>query len=135
MELTSADVIRGVFAAVGLLIAGLAVPLMWRRVPPNNLYGLRVPATLADEWVWYEANARSGRWLCALGLLTAVLALVLPLVIPTGTVVLVILIFVLVVGVTGGAMWGDQVATQLLKDRQLGGRGPDASRTREGRKA
>ena len=52
-------VLAVVFALTGLLLAGLAVPLMRRRVPPNGLYGLRVAATFADEEVWYEANARS----------------------------------------------------------------------------
>jgi uncharacterized membrane protein len=51
----------GLFVAVGILNIGLALPLMRRRVKPNRLYGLRVPATLADEWVWYEANALCGR--------------------------------------------------------------------------
>jgi uncharacterized membrane protein len=49
------------FVAVGLLCIGLAIPLIWRRVKPNKTYGLRLPATFADEWVWYEANARTGR--------------------------------------------------------------------------
>jgi uncharacterized membrane protein len=67
-----------VTAAVGLLIVALAVPLIRRRVPPNGLYGLRVPATFADEWVWYEANARSGRDLLWLGMLLTLLAVTLP---------------------------------------------------------
>jgi hypothetical protein len=57
----------GLFLAVGLLLCGLAIPLMRRRVKPNALYGIRVRATFADEWVWYEANARSGRDLALLG--------------------------------------------------------------------
>lgn len=51
----------------GLAIMALAVPLMLRRIPPNPLYGLRVPATFADPDVWYAANARSGRELLAYG--------------------------------------------------------------------
>ncbi len=66
------------FIAVSLLLIGLALPLMRRRVKPNALYGLRVPATLADEWVWYEANARSGRDLLLLGLMELGLSLLLP---------------------------------------------------------
>ena len=69
-----------------LLLAGLSVmlvlvsiPLLLRRIPPNAFYGLRVPATYADEWVWYEANALAGRDMVALGVLLVVLALVLPL--------------------------------------------------------
>src|SRR5262245_32450703 len=68
------------FTSVGLLLTALAIPLILRRVKPNGLYGLRVPATFADEWVWYEANARSGRDLLVLGLTQIALALFLPLV-------------------------------------------------------
>ena len=66
------------FAAVGVLLMALAVPLMRRRVPPNATYGLRVRATLADRTVWYEANAASGRDLFALGAALLVAALVVP---------------------------------------------------------
>ena len=65
-----------VFAFVGLLLCALALPLMLRKVKPNLLYGLRCPATFADEWVWYEANARSGRELFALGFCELILAIV-----------------------------------------------------------
>ena len=69
------------FSAVGLLLIGLAIPLIRRRVKPNGLYGLRVPATFADEWVWYEANARSGRDLAILGAMQIAIA-VSPLLLP-----------------------------------------------------
>jgi hypothetical protein len=55
------------FPALGLLLAVLGWPLAARRVRPNRWYGLRVPATFADERVWYEANAITGRDLVALG--------------------------------------------------------------------
>jgi len=67
-----------VTVGVGVLFVVIAIPLIRRRIPPNGLYGLRVPATFADEWVWYEANARSGRDLLVLGILLAALAIVLP---------------------------------------------------------
>ena len=67
-----------VTAGAGVLIAALAIPMIRRRVPPNGLYGLRVPATFADEWVWYEANAQSGRDLFWLGVLLTLLAILLP---------------------------------------------------------
>lgn len=65
------------FVGVGLLLVVLALPLMRRRVPPNGWYGVRVDATFADEWVWYEANARSGRDLLFLGMVQVALALLL----------------------------------------------------------
>lgn len=67
------------FAGTAILVVLLAIPLIRRRVPPNDAYGLRVSATFADKEVWYEANARSGRDLLNLGLLLLILALILPL--------------------------------------------------------
>ena len=58
------------YAGSGILLAALSVPLMRRRVPPNAFYGLRIPETLEDEEVWYEANARSGKDLLHVGLAT-----------------------------------------------------------------
>src|SRR5947199_10677475 len=68
----------GAFTFSGAVMCVLAVPLMRRRIKPNGLYGLRVPATFADEWVWYEANARAGRDLVGLGVVLALGAFVLP---------------------------------------------------------
>ena len=70
------------FVAVGLLFVALALPLIRRRVKPNRLYGLRVPATFADEQVWYDANASTGRDLVKLGTIqmgVALLGLLAPL--------------------------------------------------------
>ena len=68
-----ASILPAVSLILGALFVALAVPLIRRRIPPNHWYGLRVPATLAHERVWYEANARAGRELLALG--TFVIAL------------------------------------------------------------
>ncbi|NUN68543.1 MAG: SdpI family protein [Bacteroidetes bacterium] len=57
------------FTAVGLLFIGLAVPLIKRRIPPNDLYGFRVPETLASEELWYDVNEYSGRQLRLLGII------------------------------------------------------------------
>ena len=56
------------FWIIGLLLIGLAIPLLKRKVGRNSLYGLRVAETLENEDVWYEANARSARDLVRLGL-------------------------------------------------------------------
>ena len=62
------DVIKGRAAGGGhrwwslagatLMAAGL--PFILGRVPPNGWSGLRVPATLTDERVWYAANRVMG---------------------------------------------------------------------------
>jgi hypothetical protein len=68
-------------AGLGLLTVIVAIPLA-RRVPPNRWYGLRVPATLADNEVWYAANQRTGRDLAWLGLALVVVAFALPALAP-----------------------------------------------------
>ena len=72
-------VIAILFAAVGMLMVGLAIPLKRRRIAPNQTYGLRTAATFADEWVWYEANARSGRDLAIFGVIQSLVAVLPPL--------------------------------------------------------
>ncbi len=47
--------------AVSLLGVVIAIPLALRKVSRNPLYGFRTPRTLADDYVWYEANAYFGR--------------------------------------------------------------------------
>ena len=49
-----------------MLLLALSLPLMYGRVPPNPLYGFRVPRTLRHPELWYPANAYSGRWLIEL---------------------------------------------------------------------
>jgi SdpI/YfhL protein family len=66
------------FPLLGLLLIMLGWPLAARRVRPNRWYGLRVPATFADETVWYDANAVAGRDMVGLGMLVLGTALVLP---------------------------------------------------------
>ena len=73
------------FVGMGLLIVGLSVPMILRRVKPSPWYGFRTPKTLADEGIWYEANAYSGRLLLVLGTIWAVGAVVLRYVPGIGT--------------------------------------------------
>lgn len=48
------------FAVVGLVLTGISIPLIMRKVPPNNFYGCRTRKTLSDPKIWYEANHLSG---------------------------------------------------------------------------
>ncbi|MBI1294167.1 hypothetical protein GC175_04315 [bacterium] len=63
----------------GLLLMGLAVPLIQRKIAPNGWYGFRISRTLNDPAVLYRANAVAGRWLFATGLVTVIAAVVLAL--------------------------------------------------------
>ncbi len=55
--------------ACAAVLAGLALPMVLKKVPRNLVYGYRTRLTLSDDHVWYEANAYFGR-----GLLLACLA-------------------------------------------------------------
>jgi uncharacterized membrane protein len=57
--------------ALDLLMVVLAIPLILRKVRRNVLYGFRTCATLADDFVWYEANAYFGRGLLVSSLVSA----------------------------------------------------------------
>jgi uncharacterized membrane protein len=62
------------YVGAGLLLIGLAVPLIRRKVRPNGWYGFRVRQTLADPEVWYAANAYAGRCLLGIGVITVLTA-------------------------------------------------------------
>lgn len=64
--------------AIGPVLIVLSVPLILRWVPRNRFYGLRIPATCANESVWYDANAVSGRHMLLLGVFMVALEFVLP---------------------------------------------------------
>lgn len=63
---------------IGILLIVLSIPLVFRWVPRNHVYGFRIPATLRDEAIWYDANARSGRHFLILGALLVGLEFILP---------------------------------------------------------
>lgn len=65
------------FVCTGLLLVGLSIPLMLRRVKPNWWYGFRTPKTFSDERIWYESNAYAGKWLLIAGAIHTVVSLVL----------------------------------------------------------
>ena len=103
----------------GTVLILMALPLLFRRIGPNGLYGLRVPATFANEWVWYEANAKSARDMCVLG---AVL-IILPFALQATAVVPPALHFAVAgVATIGGlvaiAIVGWRRANRLLKERR-----------------
>ncbi|HYI09183.1 MAG TPA: SdpI family protein [Thermoanaerobaculia bacterium] len=106
-------------AAGDLVLIALAVPLLRRRVKPNDLYGLRVEATFADEWVWYEANAQTARDMLVVGLAHLGVTALLPLV-PgvSDTAYAVVNIALLLMGVVGMAVIGWRRAERLLARRR-----------------
>jgi len=67
-------VLLAFYVGTGLLLIGLAVPLIRRKVRPNGWYGFRVRQTLADPEAWYAANAYAGKCLVVVGVITVLTA-------------------------------------------------------------
>jgi uncharacterized membrane protein len=55
----------------------LSIPLIFRRMPRNPVYGYRTRATLSDDALWYKANAYFGFRFLAASLLSACIAVAL----------------------------------------------------------
>lgn len=72
------------FLLMGVLFVGLGWPLYKGKVKPNNWYGLRVGETMANEQVWYAANAYCGRDFVVLGAIVSLLAVLLSFVFSPG---------------------------------------------------
>jgi len=56
----------------------LCLPLVFKLVPPNRLYGFRTRTTLSRPEVWYPANVFSGLALMIAMLIAAIIILFAP---------------------------------------------------------
>ena len=65
----------------GVLIFLLSLPLVFRKVPMNHFYGVRIRASFESDRRWYDINAYGGR-LMAVGSLPIVAAGVAGLFLP-----------------------------------------------------
>ncbi len=65
------EILLALYAFGGVLLAALSVPLILRKIPPNGLYGFRVPSTLRDPALWYKVNEYAGRRALVVGLGTS----------------------------------------------------------------
>ena len=63
------------FAVVGLVLIGVSIPLIMRKVPPNSFYGCRTRKTLSNSRIWYEANHIAGIDFCIGGVVVLFSAL------------------------------------------------------------
>ena len=66
------------FPLLSGVLALLGIPQWVAMVGPNRFYGVRTPATLGDEAVWYAVNKAAGRDLVFAGGAGLVASLVLP---------------------------------------------------------
>jgi uncharacterized membrane protein len=113
------------FPVISAVIILVGWPLATRRVPPNQWYGVRVPATMGDPAIWYEANAVTGLDLFRLGLVLFAVSLLLQLIpgLPELGYVAICLA-VLLVGSIRATLRGARLAGRLHHEmiaRRLGG--------------
>lgn len=60
------------------VVAAVSVPLILKKVPPNPLYGLRTPRTLADRALWFRVNGFAGWAFLVASAISAVLLVSFP---------------------------------------------------------
>jgi len=65
------------YVLFGLLLIGLAIPLLLDKIPPNGWYGFRVPSTLYNPDIWYKVNRYAARWMVFSGIITVIAAILL----------------------------------------------------------
>ena len=57
----------------------LSLPLIFKKVPPNHIYGFRTKRTLSNEKIWYKANKDCGLYFAAAGIFMFLYILLEPL--------------------------------------------------------
>jgi hypothetical protein len=71
------EILLTLYAISGLVLASLSVPLILHKIPPNGLYGFRIPSTLNNSELWYKVNAYAGRRLLVVGLGSSIGSIIL----------------------------------------------------------
>jgi len=71
------ETLLALYSIGGLVLAGLSVPLILKKIPPNGLYGFRIPATINNPGLWYKVNTYTGWRLLIVGLATSVGSIIL----------------------------------------------------------
>ena len=69
-----------VYVTAGSLLISLSIPLYLGKIPPNPIYGFRVPKTLDNPKLWYKVNRYSARFLILTGVLSVLTAALLYLI-------------------------------------------------------
>jgi hypothetical protein len=69
--------LRALFFGMPAVILILGLPLAFRWVPPNRLYGFRTSTTFSSVDAWYQINFATGVALVAAGVLSGVAVVLL----------------------------------------------------------
>jgi SdpI/YfhL protein family len=66
------------FAVPALFFFIAAVPLVFGLIPPNRLYGFRIPKALSDDRVWYTVNRLGAPAVMVASMVYGVIAVCVP---------------------------------------------------------
>jgi len=55
------DLLLLLYCSAGVVLAGMSIPLIRRKIPPNGMYGLRSEKTINNPELWYLVNQYSAR--------------------------------------------------------------------------
>jgi uncharacterized membrane protein len=66
------------FLEISVVVFVLCLPLVFKLVPPNRIYGFRTSVTLSRPEIWYRANVFSGAAMMAAMVVAAVTFLLIP---------------------------------------------------------
>ncbi|HSJ55499.1 MAG TPA: SdpI family protein [Anaerolineae bacterium] len=64
------------YLGAGLLLAGLAVPLILQKIGPNIFYGFRLPRAFESRETWFAVNKYGGRLLLRVAVLLVLAAVI-----------------------------------------------------------
>lgn len=59
---------------VALIVMGVSLPLVKRKIRPNRWYGIRIPEAFKSEERWFELNQYGGRLMIWWGVVIAITA-------------------------------------------------------------
>ena len=79
-----------VIALAGLVVSGISIPLILRRIPMNGFYGVRIPKSFVSDANWYAINAYGGRVLAVAGAIVSVVGLIIRFRPPSGDAAIVV---------------------------------------------
>jgi SdpI/YfhL protein family len=70
-------VLLGLYVGAGIFLILISLPLLFKLVPPNPVYGFRLSPALEDPKIWYATNAHSAKRLMLAGASSALAAVAL----------------------------------------------------------
>ncbi|HPR64167.1 MAG TPA: SdpI family protein [Thermoanaerobaculia bacterium] len=67
----------GSYILISFVLIGLSIPLLHRKIPMNQWYGVRIPQSLESEERWYAINEMGAREMIYCGVVLLLMAAVI----------------------------------------------------------